>query len=182
MEKKLFLGGIGGQGVVYGGKMLGAAAVDHGHFATVYASYSPAMRNGFTYSTIILSPDPVLAPVTTYYDCMAFFDADSCIKQSHLLSDGGVYVLNSALVHSEPANKNAQVVKIDASHLANQLGNSKMLNIIMLGAVLGASDLLDPEWMKERIRMVFEKKPKVAEANIHAFDVGYQIAKEQLGK
>lgn len=180
MEKKLFLGGIGGQGVVYGGKMLGAAAVEHDHFATVYASYSPAMRNGFTYSTIIMSSEPVLAPVTTLYDCMAFFDNASCETQSHLLKPGGIYVLNSALVHCQPHKKDEKIIDIDASHLANQLGSSKMLNIIMLGAVLGATDMMNPEWMKEKIRKVFANKSKIAEANIQAFDTGYQIAKKQI--
>lgn len=180
MEKKLFLGGIGGQGVVFGGKLIGLANVENGCYATTYSSYSPAMRNGFTYSTIILSPDPVLAPVTTYYDCMAFFDEDSCVKMSHLLDEGGVYVLNSSLVRSQPKKQDAKCAQIRASHITNELGNSKLLNIVMTGAIMGACDLMNPDWMKGHLWKTFGKKPEIAELNIKAFDIGFQTAREQL--
>lgn len=182
MEKKLFLGGIGGQGVVYGGKLLGAAAVAHGRFATIYTSHSTAMRNGFSYSTVIVSPEPVLAPVTTFYDCMAFFDEDSCEKQSHLLDEGGVYVLHSPPVHKPPAKAEAAAVWVDAGRLANRLGGSRMLNLVMIGAVIGASGLMDPAWIKEQIRGTFAHRPDMAEANIGAFEAGYHAAVEQMGR
>ena len=72
MENKIFLGGLGGQGVVLGeaGRMARWRRIK---YATSYSEYAPAMRNGYTYTTLILSDREVGAQVTASYDCMAFF-------------------------------------------------------------------------------------------------------------
>ena len=177
METKFFLGGLGGQGVVVGGKMLGAAAAAKDMGATSYAEYAPAMRNGWTYCTTIVSDGIVDAAVTDVFDCMVFFDEDSCVKNSHKLNPGGVYIINRSLCHSEPAVKDAKVVEVMANDIADEMGNAKFLNVIMLGATIAATKVFDLEYMKDQIREEFSAKPKIAEANIAALERGASLVK-----
>ena len=118
MENKIFLGGLGGQGVVLGGKLLGMAAVEAHQYATSYSEYAPAMRNGYTYTTLILSDREVGAQVTASYDCMAFFDEESCAAQSQYLKDGGSYIVNTSLVRTMPEENKGTVYLIPASDIA----------------------------------------------------------------
>jgi 2-oxoglutarate ferredoxin oxidoreductase subunit gamma len=172
MEKKLFMGGIGGQGVVFGGKLMGTAAVEAGRYATVYASYSPAMRNGFTYSTVIVSEKPVEAPITSFYDCMAFFDEESCVLESEALKPGGVYIINSSLVRSKPKVRDARLYALNANHMAMERGDLRMLNIVMMGAIIEGSGIIEAGWLKMQIEKLFQAKPSVAAANIAAMEAG----------
>ncbi len=178
METKFFLGGLGGQGVVVGGRMLGAAAAAFDMGATAYAEYAPAMRNGWTYSTVIISTEPVVdCAVSDTFDCMVFFDEDSCVKNSDKLNPGGIYVINRSLCTSDPADASARVIEVRANEIAEELGNEKYLNVIMLGAVIQATGVFDLEYMRQQIRETFASKPAVAEANIKALERGADAAR-----
>lgn len=182
MERKIFLGGLGGQGIVFGGKLLGKAAVNAGLFATVYSEYAPAMRNGYTYTTMVLSEREVGAQVTACYDCMAFFDEDSCVKQSPCLKAGGCYIINTSLVKTVPESSQGTAYQIAASEMADELGNGRLLNIIMLGAIVEATPILNPDSVTEVIRETFQKQNQIAERNLRAFQRGIEAVKSQREK
>lgn len=182
METKIFLGGLGGQGVVMGGKLLGMATVRKGGFATSYSEYAPAMRNGYTYTTLILSEKEVGAQVTSSYDCMAFFDEDSCVTQSPYLKENGCYLVNTSLVKTMPDTKRGKLYQIPASEIADELGNPRFLNVIMMGAIVEASNCLEPEEVEAAIRESFGKKPQVALANIQAFQRGRETVRSQKNR
>lgn len=180
MEKKIFLGGLGGQGVVLAGKMLGMASVDAGGYATSYSEYAPAMRNGYTYTTVIISDEEISAQITEAYDYMIFFDEDSCVKQNHCLKQGGIYIVNSSLVSTMPDPEKGKILKIAASEIADELGNARLLNVIILGAIVAASDAVNKEQEENVIIKMFGKKPKIAELNIVAFRRGMEEIYKQI--
>ena len=157
--------------------MLGAAAASNNMGATAYAEYAPAMRNGWTYCTTVISDTSVDAAVTDVFDCMVFFDEDSCVKNSLKLTPGGVYVINRSLCRSDPADKTARIVGVSANDIAGELGNDKLLNVIMLGATVAATGVFDLEFLREEIRKEFAANPRVVELNIAALERGAAAAK-----
>lgn len=179
MENKIFLGGLGGQGVVLGGKLLGMAAVEAHQYATSYSEYAPAMRNGYTYTTLILSDREVGAQVTASYDCMAFFDEESCAAQSQYLKDGGSYIVNTSLVRTMPEENKGTVYLIPASDIAEELKNDRLLNVIMLGAVVEATRGVEPSVMEQVLQSAFGKKSQIAKLNIAAFRRGMETVRSQ---
>ncbi len=175
METKLFLGGFGGQGVVFGGKMMGAAAADSGKKATAYSEYAPAMRNAYTYTTLIVSDEMVGAPVTDTFDYMVFFDEASCALQSGKLDpEGKAYLVNTSLVTSAPAVKGKPVYGLPATEMADKMGDLRKVNIIMIGAILKVTGVLSLDAMEEQIRKSLGKKPEVAASNLEALYAGYE--------
>ena len=180
MEKKIFLGGLGGQGVVLAGKMMGMASVNAGGYATSYSEYAPAMRNGYTYTTVIIADKEIGAQVTEAYDYMVFFDEDSCVKQKHCLKQGGIYIINSSLVNTMPDIEKGKILKIAASEIADELGNARLLNVIILGAIVAASEAVDKEQEENVILSIFGKKPNIAELNIIAFRRGMEEIYKQI--
>lgn len=180
MEKKIFLGGLGGQGVVLAGKLLGMAAVKAKQFATSYSEYAPAMRNGYTYTTLIVSDKEVGAPVTESYDCMVFFDEDSCVTQNACLKMGGDYIVNTSLVTTMPDKARGRIFRVPASEIADELGNERLLNVIMLGAIAAVTHAVETQYLEEIIQSMFGKKPEIAKLNITALHRGMEEIEKQL--
>ena len=183
METKIFMGGIGGQGVVMGGKMLAGAAVSAGLFATCYNEYAPAMRNGFTYSNIMVSHEEVGAQVTASFDCMVFFDEASCkLKSSFLKKEGGLYIINSTLVQSKPANASAKVYTMEVNKMADELGNVRLVNVLVLGGLVELLQIFDLKYMENVLKESFGSNQKVIDLNVKALHAGAACIKEQKGK
>ena len=178
MEKKLFLGGVGGQGVVFGGKMMGSAAASAGKKATSYSEYAPAMRNAYTYTTLIVADDTVGAPVTDAFDFMVFFDEGSCKLQSEKLACSGEgYLINTSLVTSAPAIAGKPVYGLAATEMADQMGDTRKLNLIMIGALLKVTGVLALKDMESEIQKTFGKNPQLVQSNIEALHAGYSAVR-----
>lgn len=179
MEKKIFLGGLGGQGVVFGGKLLAQAAVNAGKYATSYSEYAPSMRNGYTYSTIMVSNEPVSAQVCERFDCMVFFDETALATQGHRLGAEGTCLLNSSLVKSRPADPAKGVFTLAAHQTADELGDERLVNILLLGGVAELTGALTLAELEAQLERTFGKKPAVAQKNIEALRLGAERVRRQ---
>lgn len=172
MEKKLFIGGIGGQGVVFCGKILGLAAVEADKYATSYSEYAPAMRNGYTYTTVAVSSKEISAQVALSYDYMAFFEDSSCSEQSRFIKKEGIIIANSSLVKNIPNVGQRENYLINGSELALELGDSRLLNVIMLGAVIKATKIMELSQIEKVLEEKFGRKPEVLKLNIESLYMG----------
>mgnify|MGYP003288754747 CR=1 FL=1 len=97
------------------------------------------------------------------------------------LKPGGVLLVNSSLVPDERTYRDdIQVIKVPATTIADELGNPKGTNIVMLGALACASDLYDEAAMRHAVEHYFGKKGKVNPKNAQCFDRGADEARKQL--
>ena len=94
------------------------------------------------------------------------------------LKPGGVLLVNSSLVNPDRKYRDdIKVIKVPATDIANKLDNHRDTNIIMLGALAGASDLYD---VRDGMNHYFEKKGKNNPKNVAAFDAGAAAAAQQV--
>lgn len=87
--------------------------------------------------------------------------------------------MNTSLVRTMPEGNRGTVYRIPASDIAEELKNDRLLNVIMLGAVVEATGSVAPPVMEEVLRSAFGKKPRIAELNIAAFRRGMEAVRSQ---
>ena len=68
--------------------------------------------------------------------------AQGAIKYTELVKPGGLLVVNSTLVRTRSERDDIVTVYVPANELAAELGNVKMANVVLLGAMLGRREIL----------------------------------------
>jgi 2-oxoglutarate ferredoxin oxidoreductase subunit gamma len=96
-----------------------------------------------------------------------------------ILQAGGLLCANSSLVNTESARCDIEILAVPTSELAEELGNIKVANMIMLGALVRASSMISYETMLENLEIILgEGKSKLVKLNRQALTVGFNYAKE----
>lgn len=137
MQTEIVISGFGGQGVLFAGQVLAYAAMDTGLNVTWIPSYGPEMRGGTANCTVIISDEEIGAPVVKNPLAVIALNLPSLDKYEPLVIDGGVLVVNTALVNREVQRKDLIVIGIPANELAERLGDRRLANMVAVGALLG---------------------------------------------
>jgi len=170
MTTKMFFSGTGGQGIMLMGQLVSSAAIHEDKETTFFPSYGPEMRGGTANCTVIVSDKPISSPLISESDCIIVMNLPSMLKFEPTLKPGGIMFLNESLIHQEAKRSDITIVKIPASDLALELGESRVANIIMLGAFARTTDIVSPEELEKVIHDTFSAKRKeLAELNLKAF-------------
>lgn len=171
---EILIGGVGGQGVVLSGILLGTAAtLFEGKKALQTQSYSSELRGGPTRAEVIISNDPITDPQVRKPDILIAMAQDAISKYIHRIKPKGLLIVDSDLVN-EVENRNFEILSIPATSLADkEMGNIVVANLIILGALIKKTSLLTPEAMEKAIEISVPKK--AIPLNIKAFRMGLQL-------
>jgi indolepyruvate ferredoxin oxidoreductase beta subunit len=194
MITNILVCGIGGQGVMTAAEILAQAAIARGFDCKKSEVAGMAQRGGVVTSHVRFGRkvwSPVITPGTA--DLLVAFEVAEGSRWADHLRPGGVAVVNtirlappvvSSGLYTYPADPVAQmraagvaVTPIDAGEIARAMGNLKLVNTIMLGAIADhlpfpAADL--EEGIVGRFR---ERKPEMADLNQRAFAAGRDAAR-----
>ena len=179
MERNLMVAGFGGQGVMTLGKFLAEATCDSTDMnVTFFPSYGAEQRGGTANCYVVISDEGIGAPLGDSMDDLIVMNDPSLNKFLYKLVPGGTLFINSSIVKSEIARDDIQVVKIPVTEMALEMGNPKVLNIIMLGAYVGYTQVVPENVVWDTIQHKLGKKPKLLPLNKQAFEAGLKIGKE----
>lgn len=183
MERNLMVAGFGGQGVMTLGKFL-ADATCHSteKNVTFFPSYGAEQRGGTANCYVVISDDEVGAPLGDAMDDLIVMNDPSLNKFLYKLLPGGTLFINSSIVTSEITRKDIKVVRVPVTGMALEMGNSKVLNIIMLGVYVGYTQVVPAEVVWNTIEQKLGKKPALLPLNKRAFEAGLAIGAEQRGE
>jgi 2-oxoglutarate ferredoxin oxidoreductase subunit gamma len=177
METSIVIAGFGGQGVLFAGQLLAYAGMDAGRHVTWIPSYGPEMRGGTANCTVIISHDPIGAPLVAQPDVAIVLNQPSFDKYDPLVKPGGLLVVNSSLVPSKTDRADIEAVYVPANAIAEEFGTSKMLNMATVGAMLRRRPVLDMELFEQAlVDHLPPKKAHLAEANLRVVRRGYEVA------
>lgn len=178
MERNLMVAGFGGQGVMTMGKLLSQATCEATDLnVTFFPSYGAAMRGGTANCYVVISDDDIGAPVSNSVDDLVVMNGPSLKKFIGTLKKDGVLFINSSIVKDPIERDDITVISAPVTEMALEMGNPRILNIIMLGVYIGYTNAVPEEVVLEGIRHKFEKKPKVIPLNEKAFNTGLEIGK-----
>ncbi len=145
MHEEIIFSGFGGQGALFAGQLLAYAAVDHGEQVTWIPSYGPEMRGGTAHCTVVLSDTPIGSPMVRHPGAVVALNLPSFQKYEDLVKPGGLLVYNSSLIDARPARSDIRYCAVPANEIADRLGNARMANVVLLGALLTVNEILPIE-------------------------------------
>ncbi len=174
--KKIFIAGFGGQGVLLIGQMLAYAAMFEEKEVTWMPSYGPEMRGGTANCTVCIDDEKTIAsPLVTKCDYLVTMNGPSLMKFENMLSPGGQLFINSSIVTEIPKRDDVEVNYVDCLRLAQESGNSKAANMVMLGAIIEKSQVVKKKTMEKVFEKIFTGgKAKFIPSNIKAIDLWKQ--------
>lgn len=177
METSIIISGFGGQGALFAGQLLAYAGMDHGRFVTWIPSYGPEMRGGTAHCTVIISDEPVGAPIVGRPDVAVVFNQPSFEKYEPLVEPGGLLVVNSSIVNARSTRDDIDVVYVDANDVAEQFGSVKMMNMVTLGALLAKRPILPLTAVEQALRdHLPQRKAHLLAANLQVLQRGHELA------
>ncbi|WP_461246281.1 2-oxoacid:acceptor oxidoreductase family protein [Treponema sp. R6D11] len=134
MEKSLFAG-FGGQGVISLGQLWVYFGMQEGKNVTFFPFYGAEKRGGIARAGVIVSDNEIASPLVTIPDSALVMNSDSLPVCEKILKKNGLIVINSTLVKENPSRSDLKIVKIEASGIAEQIGNLLFANMVALGAM-----------------------------------------------
>jgi len=178
-ENILIAAGFGGQGVMLLGQMLATAAMYDNKHSTWLPSYGPEMRGGTANCTVVISDELIGSPVTDSPGELIIMNIPSLLKFEPALKEDGLLILNTSVVDRAPQRKDVEVVKIDANKIAEEIGNTKISNMVMLGAYLEKTGAVTVESVEKALRKKLTgKKAALIELNLKAIEAGMKLARK----
>jgi 2-oxoglutarate ferredoxin oxidoreductase subunit gamma len=178
MHEEIIVSGFGGQGALFAGQLLTYTGMDEGFHVTWIPSYGPEMRGGTAHCIVILSDDDIGSPIIREPSICIVMNPPSMDKYEPLVKAGGLLVVNSTLIRRTSDREDITAVYVPANDLAAELGNVKMANVVLLGAMLGTREILPIESIKLTLdRHIPERRKQIIEPNKRALDRGVQYAR-----
>ena len=172
-ETKIIIAGFGGQGVVLAGMVLAKACVIENKNVTQMVSYGAEMRGGTANSTVVISDEEISSPVVEKPDAAIILNQPSLDKFEDTIVPGGLVLVNTSLIDREVARKDIDVLKIEATSIADELGNLRVANIAAVGAFVTKTGILELDSVERAIRELFaDKKANLIEINIESLKAG----------
>lgn len=176
-ETKVLIAGFGGQGVVMVGNILAYACLEAGKNLLAMASYGAEMRGGTAKAIISISDDEIDSPIIDRPNLAIVMNAPSLVAYGESIEPGSIVVINSSLIGRKQITRNdLDLVEVDATHLAIKMGNIKVANTIMLGALMRKTGMLDKQHILAGMKRAFYKGKKgLYYINEDAFELGYNL-------
>jgi 2-oxoglutarate ferredoxin oxidoreductase subunit gamma len=138
MQHEFLLAGFGGQGVMFAGQLLAYAAMDEGLEVTWIPSYGPEMRGGTAHCFVVISNHPIGSPIVKRPKVGIVFNNPSFAKYEPLVAPGGLLVMNRSLITQSSERRDITCLSVPATAIADELGNLRLANMVLLGAALEA--------------------------------------------
>ena len=167
------ISGLGGQGVVLAGQILGRAAVYDGKNVVQTQSYGAEARGSIAKSEVIISDGKIGFPIVRRCDMLVAMNQEALDRHLKDLKEDGVLIVDSTYVKKIPETK-AKIFKIPATeHAEKTFGDRIYANMLMLGALTKATNIVSEKAMKKAIQDAVMKN--IADINEEAFKKGKQL-------
>ncbi len=173
MQHEFVFAGFGGQGVMFAGQLLAYAAMDEGLQVTWIPSYGPEMRGGTANCSVVISESLIGSPAVSHPRHAIVFNNPSFDKYEPRVGVGGLLVVNSSLVTLDSKRDDITTLRIPATDLADTIGDLKLANMVLMGALLTASPVLSLDAIKRALELHSGKREKLPN-NLKALDAGAQ--------
>lgn len=173
MKDSIITAGFGGQGVVLAGSLIANAALEQGLETCGMVSYGAEMRGGTAHSTTIVSDKLIGSPVVVNPMTIIILNQPSLEKFEDKVKPNGLIILNTSECKIKPTRKDIKVIAIEATKIAEELGNKRVANVVMVGAYLKHRNIISFDSVIKVMPKVLKGKEKLIEINEKALKLGY---------
>jgi 2-oxoglutarate ferredoxin oxidoreductase subunit gamma len=171
MRTDLIIAGVGGQGSIMAGTLLGTAAVVYDNKKALQTqAYSSELRGGAAVTWVIISDETILYPRVAHPDILVAQAPQAITRYVSQLKPEGTLIVDSDMV-KEPPRNGYTLIEIPATSIATkEIGSSIVSNLVILGVLIGATRIVSPEAMEKAVHSSVPKSK--IDMNIKAFRRG----------
>lgn len=173
MKKEIIISGFGGQGVLSMGKILAYSGLMEGKEVTWMPAYGPEQRGGTANVTVVVSDERIASPVLSKYDIAIVLNQPSLDKFQPRVKPGGIIFYEENGIINPPTRTDIKCYKISAMEKAAEMKNSKVFNMIVLGALLKACPVISTNGLQCSLKKSLpERYHHLIPANMEAVEMG----------
>jgi 2-oxoglutarate ferredoxin oxidoreductase subunit gamma len=178
MRQEIRICGFGGQGVITAAVILGkAAAVYDDLIACQVQSYGPEARGGAARAEVIIADRPIGYPGVSSADAVVALSQEAFTRYGQAVKSGATLIIDPDMVFSYESAQ--QIHLVPATKIAEELGNSIVANIVMLGALTQLTRVVSPEAI---LSATLESVPsRFQELNRRALAAGMEATAGSIG-
>ena len=181
MLEEVVFAGFGGQGVLSMGMVLSYAGMIEDREVCWMPSYGPEMRGGTANCIVTVSDQEISSPIISWFDTVVALNQPSLDKFEASVKPGGTLIYDSTNIIDPPTRTDITVVPIPASEEAVKLKNTKVMNMVVLGAFLAQRGTVKLETVLEALRKVLpERRLNLIPLNEEAFRRGAALSAEAV--
>ena len=175
----IVISGFGGQGVIMAGMVLGkTVSIFSDGFATMTQNFGPEARGGACTSQVVVDSNPIRYPYVQRPNILIAMSQEAYETHEPNLAPDGLLIYEEELVELHPVRDKIRAYGIPAARFAEELGNSMVLNIIMIGFLTGTSGIIEREAAKKAIAASVPSH--LIDLNHKAFEKGYEYGRNKL--
>jgi 2-oxoglutarate ferredoxin oxidoreductase subunit gamma len=179
--EEAILAGFGGQGILLMGQLIAYAGILENREVCWLPSYGPEMRGGTANCTVIISDEPVSSPIINQYTTLVAFNLPSLKRFEQAVFPQGSIIWNSTQISDPPRRTDLLSVPVPADDIATEMGNPRLLNMIMLGAYFEVTKIVKQESLMEAMRKLFPRHlHRALPQNEEAIKRGMEMAKKAM--
>jgi len=174
---RIKIAGFGGQGVLLLGVALSEAGMQSGYQVSWLPSYGPEMRGGTANCHVILSEKRIGSPLVAKPSVLIAMNRPSLDRFEPDVVKGGLIIYDSSLIDRPVGRTDVEVFPIPATRMADELGNTRAANMVVLGAYVAYTGVLDREMVVGILPKVIKRKQLIP-LNEQAIAKGYEYGLE----
>ncbi|GBF12591.1 2-oxoacid:acceptor oxidoreductase family protein [Tepidibacillus infernus] len=174
--EQIIISGFGGQGILFVGKLLAYAGMMAGKHVSWIPSYGPEMRGGTANCSVTISDHPITSPIVNKCSYLLALNEPSVDKFVKDVKQGGKVILNGSIIKKgKPESAMVEWISIPAQEMAEEVGASSLLNMVMLGVFLKYNSILTLNDIRNGMEeMLGNKRPDRIEMNLKAIQKGME--------
>lgn len=179
--KEILMAGSGGQGMILTGKMLAQAAVAKGYNATYIPSYGAEVRGGTAHCHVKIGHRPIGSPIVEDATLLVAMNEPSYKAFSPLLRKGSTLVVNASLVPTVAKHPGVNVLSLELTKIAAEMGSLRSANMLVLGLCSGLLGIDDRELLVGLLEETLgQKNPALLETNRQILEKGLELSRTAL--
>ena len=173
MTKEYLFAGFGGQGLLFSGKVLAYKGLIEDKNVSWLPSYGPEMRGGTANCSVILSDDPVGAPIISNPDVLVAMNLPSLDKYEKAVKPGGTIFVDSSLIERKVERDDISVYYVPATRLAGENGAPTLANMILVGKLLEVFGEYDEEHVNKALgKCISARHADLLDLNLKCMEIG----------
>lgn len=181
MVEEVIFAGFGGQGVLSMGQVLAYSGMIENREVCWMPSYGPEMRGGTANCIVTVSSSEISSPIIGTFDTVVALNQPSLDKFEMAVKSGGTLIYDSTNIIDPPTRDDIDIVPIPASEEAIKLKNTKIMNMIVLGAFLAKRDTVKIDTVLKALKQVLpERHHHLIPLNEQALQRGQELANEAV--
>ena len=173
MTREYLFAGFGGQGLLFSGKVLAYKGLIEDKNVSWLPSYGPEMRGGTANCSVIISDDPVGAPIISYPDVLVAMNLPSLDKFEDKVKAGGTIFVDSSLIERKVTRDDVNVYYVPATKMAGEIEAPTLATMILMGKLLEVFGEYSEEEVRKALgKCVSARHADLLELNLKAMELG----------